>query len=158
MKQNLLKSLALLSWLLAGLMAGSVPALAVAAEATLPEVTVWRSPSCGCCGDWITHMQEAGFTVHDRVRADMHQVKARLGVPAQYASCHTATVGNYLLEGHVPAADVKRLVREAPTARGLLVPGMPIGSPGMEMPGHVNDAYDVLLLDSDGTVTVFASH
>lgn len=183
----------ILRWLLAGVLVGGTPMLAMGAEAalsgaalpeasvskgaspssaraeaavpdvalptaTLPEVTVWRSPSCGCCGDWIAHMRAAGFSVRDVVQPAMHQVKTRLGVPARYASCHTATVGQYLLEGHVPASDVKRLLAEAPEGRGLLVPGMPIGSPGMEVPGRANDAYDVLLLDDTGGVSVFASH
>jgi len=130
---------------------------AVQAE-TLPEVEVWRSPSCGCCGAWIAHMREEGFTVKDHVTQEMHDVKVGLGVPAAYASCHTATVGGYLLEGHVPADDVKRLLAEKPDAgRGLLVPGMPVGSPGMEMPGR-SDPYDVLLLKEDGRVSVFEHH
>lgn len=155
-----MKKLALTGALLMALWGAlaAAPTLAETGATALPEVTTWRSPTCGCCSDWIAHMREAGFTVHDIVEPAMHDVKIKLGVPARFASCHTATVGDYLLEGHVPAEDVKRLLSEAPQARGLLVPGMPIGSPGMEIPGRANDAYDVLLLDDTGGVSVFASH
>jgi len=122
-------------------------------------VEVWKDVSCGCCHDWIAHMKAHGF----ELRAyDVGNVAARqrLGVPARYGSCHTALVGGYAIEGHVPASEVQRLLRERPPAVGLVVPGMPIGSPGMDTPayGGRRDAYAVLLLAADGSTTVYASY
>ncbi|MDE2413760.1 MAG: DUF411 domain-containing protein [Comamonadaceae bacterium] len=127
-------------------------------------VEVWKDPSCGCCQDWIDHMQANGFatTVHETGNA---AVRARLGLPQRLGSCHTALVGGYLLEGHVPAADVKKLLKERPKALGLTVPGMPMGSPGMDGPEYKGrkDAYDVLLvtknlMNSDVSTRVFTSY
>lgn len=122
------------------------------------EVEVWKDPNCGCCGDWIAHLQQHGFatTLHD---TGNDAARARLGLPLQYASCHTARVGGYVVEGHVPADDVKRLLREKPQALGLAVPGMPIGSPGMDGPayGGRRDRYDTLLVQKNGTSRVFQS-
>ncbi len=138
---------------LVGLAAISVAGPAARAAA-LPPMKVWKDPNCGCCGAWVDHVRAAGFTVEvEEVRA-MNQVKARLGVPADLASCHTAQVGGYVLEGHVPAEDVKRLLAEKPAGRGLAVPGMPQGSPGMET--GVKDPYEVVLFRADGTRAVFA--
>jgi len=124
-----------------------------------PLVEVWKSPTCGCCGDWIAHMQAHGFRVrvHDIGNT---AARARLGIPAALGSCHTALVGGYALEGHVPAADVIRLLKEKPPAAGLAVPGMPVGSPGMDGPayGSRRDPYDVLLVDKLGATRVFSSH
>lgn len=128
---------------LLGSAAAALPALA----ATRPTVEAWKDPSCGCCKDWVAHMESNGFaaTVHESGNSS---VRARLGLPQRLGSCHTAVVQGYLLEGHVPAADVKRLLRDQPQALGLAVPGMPVGSPGMD--GAVyngrKDAYDVLLV------------
>ena len=124
-----------------------------------PLVEVWKDVTCGCCNDWITHMKANGF----EVRAyDVGNVAARqrLGVPAQLGSCHTALVDGYAIEGHVPASEVQRLLRERPQAVGLVVPGMPIGSPGMDTPayGGRRDAYSVLLLGKDGATHVYASY
>lgn len=118
---------------------------------------VWKSPTCGCCSDWLTHMAAAGFvaTAHD---TGNNAARARLGMPAKLGSCHTARVAGYVLEGHVPAGDVRRLLRERPEAVGLAVPGMPIGSPGMEQDGSHRDAYDVLLVRRDGQTNVFARY
>jgi hypothetical protein len=115
-----------------------------AAGPDLPGVVVTRDPSCGCCGAWAEHMRAAGFPVEIVETRELNRVKARLGVPRDLASCHTAEVGGYVLEGHVPAAEVKRLLAERPAARGLAVPGMPANSPGMEMPGP-DEAYEVVL-------------
>ena len=116
-----------------------------------PTVEVWKSPTCGCCKDWVTHMESHGFTVrvHDTGNTTMRQ---RLGLPQHLGSCHTALVGGYVVEGHVPAEDVKRLLKEKPTALGLTVPGMPVGSPGMDGPayGGRRDPYDVLLVSGRG--------
>ncbi len=123
-----------------------------------PVVHVHKDANCGCCNGWITHMRAAGFTVVAHDSADMVAVKQRLGIPLSQASCHTAEVGGYVLEGHVPAADVQRLLREKPAARGLLLPGMPIGSPGMESPDGRRDAFTVALLGKDGTVRPYSRH
>lgn len=147
-----------------GVLAGAVglgvlactPALARAR----PRVEVWKSTTCACCGDWIAHMREAGFDieVHDTGNT---AARARLGMPVQYGSCHTARVEGYVLEGHVPAADVTRLLREKPDALGLAVPGMPVGSPGMDGPEYRGrrDPYDTLLVErGGGGHRVFVSH
>ena len=122
-------------------------------------VEVWKDPSCGCCGDWIDHMQKNGFkvTTHD---VGNNAVRKRLGLPEKYGSCHTALVGGYVVEGHVPADDVKRLLKEKPQALGVAVPGMPVGSPGMDGPvyGGRRDAYDTVLVLRDGSSRVFQSH
>lgn len=122
-----------------------------------PVVDVYKSPSCGCCNDWIKHLQTNGFKVRAHNTDDVVSHKYRLGVPPGYGSCHTAEVGGYLVEGHVPAREIRRLLRERPRARGLTVPGMPIGSPGMEQ-GARRDPYDVLLVTPDGNTRVYARY
>ena len=119
-------------------------------------ITVYKDPNCGCCKEWVKHVSAAGFTatVHDT--ADMDSVKRAMGVPESLASCHTARVGTYIIEGHVPADLIERLLTDAPVARGLAVPGMPMGSPGMEMGGR-KDKFDVMLFDKSGKSRVFAS-
>lgn len=137
----------------AGLLAG--PALAQGK----PRVEVWKDPACGCCGEWVRHLERHGFQV--RVRDEGNQAaRGRLGIPKPLGSCHTALVGGYAIEGHVPAADIHRLLRERPAAIGLAVPGMPIGSPGMDggVYGNRKDAYDVLLVSRDGSSSVFSSY
>ena len=135
---------------------------AASSRAATP-LEVWKDPSCGCCHDWIAHMQASGFlvTVHDTGNTAM---RARLGLPQSLGSCHTALVGGYLLEGHVPAADVRKLLAQKPQALGLAVPGMPVGSPGMDGPAYNGrrDAYDVLLVTrgqgSDVATRVFTRY
>jgi hypothetical protein len=122
----------------------------------LPAMTVYKDPNCGCCEQWVEHVQKAGFKVTVRDTADMQTVKASLGVPDALGSCHTARVGAYTVEGHVPADLIKKMLTEKPVARGLAVPGMPIGSPGMEQGGR-KDRYDVLLFDKAGKTKVYAS-
>ena len=121
-------------------------------------VEVWKDPNCGCCKDWITHMTANGFavTVHDTGNT---AIRARLGMPKAMASCHTALVGGYVLEGHVPATSVHALLKKKPAALGLAVPGMPVGSPGMDGPeyGGRRDPYDVLLVARNGGTKVFES-
>ena len=128
-------------------------------RAEAPLVEVWKSPTCGCCKDWITHLEANGFRtrVHDTGNT---AVRARLGVDLKYGSCHTARVGGYAIEGHVPAADIERLLKESPLAVGLAVPGMPVGSPGMDGPayGGRREPYEVLLIAKDGSATVFQTH
>ena len=118
------------------------------AQATLPKMIVTKDPNCGCCGGWVEHMKAAGFPVEVITSSDVDQVKLRLGVPDDLASCHTAEVSGYVVEGHVPADAVKRLLAEKPQARGLAVPGMPMGSPGMEVAGKAPESYEVVLFGS----------
>lgn len=137
--------------LLAGLAVTSIAASAFPAAAeTLPKMTVTKDPSCGCCSGWVDHIRKAGFPVEVAESPEINRLKVRLGVPQALASCHTAEVGGYVVEGHVPADAVKRLLAERPQAKGLAVPGMPVGSPGMEVAGVENDAYDVVLFGPVG--------
>ena len=124
----------------------------------LPLVQVHKSPSCGCCALWVRHLRKAGFTVEVHHQDNLNPLKERLGVPYGKGSCHTAEVGGYVVEGHVPAADIKRLLAQAPAAKGLAVPGMPIGSPGMEVAGGRTEPYTVELIGRDGSTTAFARH
>lgn len=120
-------------------------------------VTVYKSSTCECCKKWVDHLRANGFTVKVEDREDMPQIKKERGVPAQLTSCHTAVAGDYTIEGHVPAADIARLLREKPVVSGLAVPGMPVGSPGMEQ-GNRWDPFDVLAFSRDGGVGVFATY
>jgi len=145
------------------LAAGRAPASASAAtvaaalaEAPPLEITVYRSPSCGCCKAWATHLEQNGFTVKQVELDDLSEIKAQAGITQRLASCHTAIIGRYAIEGHVPAADIKRLVAGKPEVAGLTAPGMPSGSPGME--NGRKDPYDVLAFTRDGKTTVWASH
>ena len=137
--------------------AAALPALAQSPQPMPYEV--WKDPSCGCCGDWIAHMQTNGFkaTVHD---SGNNAMRARLGLDKRYGSCHTALIGGYVVEGHVPAREVRRLLRDKPEALGLAVPGMPVGSPGMDGPvyGGRRYPYDVLLVLRGGSSRVFQSY
>lgn len=143
-------------------------ALAAAAAAVMPislasiasageTVQVYKDANCGCCGGWIEHMRSAGYDVEatDLNYEALAAKKAEAGIDDAHASCHTAFVGGYVVEGHVPAADVRRLLSERPEAVGLTAPGMPVASPGMDMG---NEPYDVLLIRDDGTAEVFARH
>ena len=145
----LLKSSALIA------VAPQLGAGAFAESAPLPAVVVYKDPSCGCCKEWVKHMQKAGFavTVHDT--PDMDGLKASVGLPKTLASCHTAMIGTYLIEGHVPADLVQKFLAEKSTARGLAVPGMVSGSPGME--GGTKEKYDVLVFETSGKARVYAS-
>ena len=139
-------------------MASAAPASAAATAPTESlTVTVYKSPTCGCCKAWVDHMQQSGFRVVSVDTADMNAVKKSFGVREEHGSCHTAQVGDYVLEGHVPAADVKRLLSEKPKIAGLAVPGMPAGSPGMEV-GGMKDPYDVVAWTKGGGTSVFAKH
>ncbi len=126
------------------------------AHADNPKVTVYKSPYCGCCTAWSEHLRDNGFDVTEIKREDMTSVKTKLGVPAQLESCHTAMVDGYVIEGHVPADDIKRLLKERPDAHGLSVPGMPIGSPGMEQGDH-KDRYTTVIFGKEG-MGAFARH
>ena len=128
------------------------------ADANGPRMIVHKSASCGCCGLWVDHMRAAGFAVEVRDSDNLTPLKERVGVPYAKGSCHTAEVAGYFIEGHVPAADIKRLIAEKPDAKGLVLPGMPMGSPGMESPDGRTQAYTVELVGRDGATTAFASH
>jgi hypothetical protein len=138
----------------AGLALAALAALPAAHAQYKPLVTVYKSPACGCCGEWEKHMRGSGFRVETNPVADVTPLKRRYGIPESLYSCHTATVGGYVLEGHVPAADVKRLLRERTKATGLAVPGMIPGSPGME---GAPQPYSTIAFDDRGT-RVFERH
>lgn len=121
-----------------------------------PVITVYRDPNCGCCTKWIEHLIKHGFRVKDNKSDAMSEVKRGLGVPESLESCHTGVVNGYVIEGHVPAADIQRLLKAKPKVAGLAVPGMPMGSPGME--GPRTDRYDVVSFDKTGKTAVFAKH
>lgn len=127
--------------------------------AAAPAMHVYKTPTCGCCSKWVDHMRQAGFTVtvDDLSNDDLQKLKAKLGVPPAVHSCHTGRVAGYLVEGHIPADTVKRLLKERPKIAGIAVPGMPIGSPGMEVPGARPQPYDVVTFDTAGTTKVFAT-
>ncbi len=124
-----------------------------------PLITMWKSPSCGCCKDWEIYLQKNGFNVK-AIPEGNDQIRKKLGMPIQYGSCHTALINGYVIEGHVPAKEIKRLLIEKPTALGLAVPAMPIGSPGMDGPEYKGkkDPYDVLLIGVNGKSTVYQSY
>jgi len=136
-------------------------AVATAAAPTLtsnakPTITVYKDPNCGCCRNWIEHLRKHGYTVDAKDTPDMAQIKTSLGVPSDLKACHTAVVAGYLIEGHVPAADIDRLLATKPQVKGLAVPGMPMGSPGME--GGTTQHYQVMAFDKAGKSRVFASY
>lgn len=130
---------------------------ALPARAAASKVQVYKNPSCGCCTAWVEHMKAAGFTVDVTETEDLAAVRKLHGMPERLAGCHTGVVNGYVLEGHVPAAEAKRLLADKPRAVGLVVPGMPVGSPGMEY-GDRKDPFKVLLVDRRGRDTVFASY
>ncbi len=122
----------------------------------LPIVQVYKSPTCGCCSKWVSHLEANGFTVEATDVNDINLIKSSFGIPPALASCHTAVIGDYLVEGHVSAEDIVQLLKQKPVIKGIAVPGMPIGSPGME--GSNPQAYDVISFDAQGKTDVFSSH
>ena len=132
------------------------PAAACAAQAK--EITVYKTPWCGCCGGWVKHLQAAGFSAKVVEVQDLAPIRETHGIPFGLSSCHTGVADGYAFEGHVPATDVIRLLKEKPRARGLVLPGMPIGSPGMEIPNAPAEVFETLLLLNDGTTKVYARH
>ncbi|MEO8053210.1 MAG: DUF411 domain-containing protein [Acidobacteriota bacterium] len=120
------------------------------------SIKVYKTPTCGCCGSWVQHLRENGFEVDVQDVKDTSPYRHKFGIPAQLMSCHTAVVNGYAIEGHVPASDIQRLLREKPNAKGLAVPGMPAGSPGME--SARTDAYSVMLVSANGGATVFQQY
>ncbi|MBD2436494.1 DUF411 domain-containing protein [Nostoc sp. FACHB-110] len=133
--------------------AQSLP-IEVAVNTSLPKATVYRSPECSCCHGWIDHLKSQGFQVTDVSTNDIEAIKQNYHVPDNLASCHTAVVNGYVVEGHVPAQDIKRLLQEQPNVAGLSVPQMPVGTPGMEM-GNQKDPFNVVSFDSQGTAKIF---
>lgn len=134
----------------------SQPLMALATQQR-ERIAVWKTPNCGCCKEWVKHLQANGFDVVTNDVKETASKRQALGLPDKYGSCHTATVNGYVLEGHVPAREIQRLLRDKPVSIGLAVPGMPVGSPGMEM-GTATDAYDVVLVLKDGSALVFQSY
>lgn len=153
-RQLVLVSLALVAGAVVGVQTPSVQA-----QAQPPLVEVWKSPTCGCCAEWIKHMEANGFRVNAYDKGNT-AIRKALGMPLKFGSCHTAKVNGYVVEGHVPAREVHRLLREKPVALGLSVPEMPIGTPGMDSPeyGGQVDPYDVLLVKRDGSSAVYQSY
>lgn len=143
-------------WLCVGLLVALFGGGNSPADEAALEVAVFKTPSCGCCTKWAEHLRAAGFLVQVQEVPDLQAVKRQYGVPQKLSSCHTALVGPYVVEGHVPVADIRRLLQEAPKIVGLAVPGMPIGSPGME--GGTPERYEVLAFDAEGRTRVFARH
>jgi hypothetical protein len=140
-------------------LAGGKSLWAAAAAGTDPAtMTIYMSPTCGCCAKWVDHVRAAGFRTVVHEDEDMETVKDSLGVPKDMRSCHTAQVEKYLIEGHVPAEDIKSLLAKKPGAAGLAAPGMPPSSPGMAVPGQPHEPYDVLLFGRDGKSEVYAKH
>lgn len=142
--------------------AAVLPTTALSQNASKPLVEVWKTPTCGCCKDWVKHLQDNGFEVktYDVSEAVKATRRNQLGLAEKYGSCHTALVGGYVIEGHVPAQDIRKLLSERPRALGLSVPGMPMGSPGMDGPeyGGRKDAYAVLLVQRDGSSSVYQKY
>jgi hypothetical protein len=138
---------------------GALPFASLAQQPSKVLVEVWKDPNCGCCQDWVKHLEHNGFAVKVN-HGGNDQMRMKLGIPASLASCHTALVGGYAIEGHVPAADIRRLLKDRPQAVGLTVPRMPVGSPGMDAPayGGRKDPYDVLLVPRTGDPKVYASY
>ena len=128
-------------------------AIPVLAHAAMPIVDVYKSANCGCCGAWVKHMKDNGFTVRTHDVANPSDYREKFGIPNQFGSCHTAVVAGYAIEGHVPAADVARLLAAKLKVKGLAVPAMPLGSPGME--GTRKDPFDVMLVKADGSSSVY---
>jgi len=144
--------------LAAGTVASLLPSLGES-QPKLPTITVYKGATCGCCKAWIDHLQRNGLTVKGVDTDDLAGVKRMMGVPAALESCHTAVVGTYLVEGHVPAGDIKRMLVQKPAIRGLAVPGMPIGSPGMEQGDPKQyERYAVIAFAANGTTSIFARH
>ncbi|MCM0613679.1 DUF411 domain-containing protein [Marinobacter sediminum] len=143
-----------LSFALTTLLGFSTPLLAAGAA---QNIHVYKSPTCGCCQDWVKHLEGNGFEVEVTETNNLNPIKIKAGLTPALASCHTAFVGDYVIEGHVPANDIHRLITEAPQARGLSVPGMPVGSPGMEI-GDRRDHYQVLMFNDKGQTRIFSEY
>ena len=142
---------------LTAVMAWSASTQAMAQEKR-PAISVWKSATCGCCVKWVEHLRQSGYQVIARDVDDLDEIKRVNGVPTRLQSCHTAKVGAYVVEGHVPASDIDRLLKERPAIKGIAVPGMPLGSPGMEVPSGEKESYVVLSFDEAGRSAPFSQH
>jgi hypothetical protein len=131
---------------------------ALAAPAELPLMTIYKSETCLCCEKWVDHVKAAGFKTSVHNRDPMDPLKDQLAIPRHVRSCHTAQIGGYIVEGHVPAVDIKRMLKEKPKVMGLSVPGMPVGTPGMDQPGVPAEPYHVVAFQKAGATTVFAKY
>jgi hypothetical protein len=141
---------------LQGILAGGLGmSLHAKAKPALPAIDVYKSESCGCCAGWVDHLKASGFAVKARNVANPSDYREKFGMPQALGSCHTGMVEGYALEGHVPAREIKQLLAERPKAKGLAVPGMPLGSPGMEVEGERSDPYEVLLVQANGSYSVY---
>src|SRR5688572_8330885 len=152
-------SIAIAAIAIAGLAYGAAAQQKTPAAGALPKMTVYKTSTCGCCKLWVDHMRTNGFDVQamDVSAADVRGISKAAGLKDEGTSCHTAKIGNYTVEGHVPAADIKRMLKEKPAIAGIAAPGMPMGSPGMEQ-GNAKEPYDVIAFKKDGTSTVYAKH
>lgn len=149
---------ALIAAMVLGILGSNANASNLSSIATVPEIIVYRSPECSCCGGWITHLKTYGFKLKKFTITDIEAIKQKYNVPDELASCHTATVAGYIIEGHVPAPDIKRLLREQPDGvDGLSVPKMPVGTPGMELGNH-KDPFSVLSFNRTGKVALFSNY
>jgi hypothetical protein len=151
LKQSLTKAL-----LVTGIIGGSL-FYTLSAQAEL-DIKVYKNPSCGCCGNWVKHLKENGFNANVTATQNRRPIQLKMGVPLDRGACHTAVIDGYFIEGHVPAADIKRLLTEKPNIAGLTVPGMPVGSPGMESNKYPAMDYKVLAIDKAGATSIFAEH
>lgn len=131
--------------------------LFISSQVMASEIYVYKNPHCGCCNKWISYLKDQGFTVKSENNSMLPAMKEAVGITSELASCHTAVVDGYVLEGHVPAEDIKRVLEERPDIKGLAVPGMPIGSPGMEQ-GDAKERYDVIAIKKDGSTYVYSTH
>ncbi len=146
-------------WLLLGVAACTPTARPQSVSEIAPAIiTVYKSPTCGCCGGWIEYVESHGYRVRVEQITDVTTIKNRYQIPAELQSCHTSLVGGYVVEGHVPVEALAQLLAERPSVKGIAVPGMPIGAPGMEQPGVAAEPYDVLTFDEMGNTAVFSSH
>lgn len=139
------------------LLAVTLVACAPKTDPAKATIEVWKSATCQCCSKWVQHLRDSGFNVNVHNENDLDALKTQLGVPSALASCHTARIGGYVIEGHVPAEDIRRLLAEKPALKGIAVPGMPVGSPGMEV-GDQKQVYDVMTIPSSGEPAVYAEH
>lgn len=146
----------MLKFLVVGFAFSVAPLSADAAAAS--SILVFKDPTCGCCSNWVKHIEANGFSVTVKALHDLDALKRSLGIPDALRSCHTATIAGYVLEGHVPAREIRRLLVEKPSGRGLAVPGMPVGSPGMEVDGETAGPYEVYLIGPDGLYDSFATY
>ena len=146
-------------WMLAAVTSAaliSISVFLVQEPAEAADITVYKSPTCGCCGKWVEHLEANGFSVDVKQQRDLRSIKQQLGIQRPLQSCHTGVIDGYIIEGHVPAADIHRLLEQRPAVRGLAVPGMPMGSPGMEGPRP--QPYEVVTFDVDGNTRTFSRH